>query len=89
MFPPTVSVLPLTVTVGETPSETAPLPRFNDLLPTNVKLLFQFWARLPASVMAAPLVLFSDPPEIVTAPLPRAAELPKLRSPPLRMVPPE
>ena len=69
--PPTVRApLPLTVTVGEAFMVTAPVPRLSGLLPTKVKLPFQARALLAASVSEPPLVLSSEPPEMVTRPVP-------------------
>ena len=90
MAPPTVSVLPLTVTVGLAPRVTAPVPRFRALLPVNVKLPFQFWGLLLLRVMPPLWVQSITPPEIVKAPAapPSAVALLTFSCPALRVVPP-
>ena len=89
MTPPTVRLPEETVTVRLAESVTAPVPRFRSLVPTKVMSPFQLCALLVESVRAVPLVLSIEPPEIVSAPLPRAEALFRLRRPPESEVPPE
>jgi len=74
-MPPSVKVLPETVTVGLAPRATVPVPRFNEELPVKVKLPFQFWVLLLVSVTLPPEVLSMVPPEMVKALVPRAVAL--------------
>ena len=86
--PPTVSVLPLTVTVRLLLIVTRPAPRFKPEVPVNVKSPFQFWALLPLLVMAAPVALLKVPPLSVNMPVPSAPALLMFRVPALRVTPP-
>ena len=88
MLPPTVSVPPLTVTIGEAFMVTAPVPRFNGLVPLKVKFPFQACGLL-ARVMP-PTVLSIVPPLIVKVPElePRALLLLMFSQPPLASVVP-
>ena len=65
--PPSVNVPALTVTERFAPKVTAPVPRFKSLLPLKTKSPPHVCALLLLNVKAVPLVLSSDPPEIVTA----------------------
>ena len=94
--PPTVKVLPPTVTVRLPPKTTAPEPMSSGLLPAKVKSPFQFCALLVPRATGAPSVLSMMPPLMVKGPLPMAElfnELPPLLMlrvvPGDRMVPPE
>ena len=87
--PPTISApVPPTAIAGKPFRVTAPVPVFNGLLPRRAKTPFQFFALLPASVMAVPLILSGMPREMLSRPLPRAAELARLSRPLLSVVPP-
>jgi len=90
MAPPIVNVpvLLVTVTVGEAPKVTAPVPRFKLLLPVKVKLLFQLWALLFDSVMLAVDVLSMVPPAMVNVPVPRAVALLMSKVPAFKVTPP-
>jgi hypothetical protein len=77
-----------TVTMRLEPRVTGPLPRFRLLLPTKVKSPFQSCGLLAESVIAAPLVLSIEPPEIDSGPDPSAAALFTASSPALSCVPP-
>ncbi len=81
-------LLDATVTVRLLLMATAPVPRLRLLAPANVKSPPQVCALLVESVIAAPLVLPIVPPEIVNAPVPRAAALLMLSCPAERVVPP-
>ena len=75
--PPTVNVPALTVNVRLALNVTVPVPRFKSLLPLKTKSPLHVCALLLLNVKADPLVLSSDPPEIVTAEAaaPKALEL--------------
>ena len=90
VMPPTVSV-PLdtvTVRVPEPPSVTRPLPMVRLSGPANATSPVHDCVTLLESVTAAPLVLPSVPPAIVTTPEPRAEALLTLSVPALSVVPP-
>jgi hypothetical protein len=86
-----VSVLALAVTVGVKPKVTAPLPRFNALLPVKVKLLPQVCGLLFASVINPPEVLsMVGVPLIANTPAaaPSAVALLMFKGPPVKLTPP-
>src|SRR6202022_2213806 len=91
MTPPTVRLLPLTVTVRLPPRVTAPVPRFRLWVPVKVKLPFQTCALLLESVIALPVVLSMMallPPAMVNVPVPSALALLIFSVPALIVVPP-
>ena len=53
IIPPSVNVLAVTVTVGDAPKVTAPVPRFKLDEPVKVKLPFHVWALLFVDVVMA------------------------------------
>ena len=73
--PPTVRLPADVVTSSKGLIDTAPVPKFSALLPTNVKFPLQVWALLLLRVTDAPLVLSIFPPLIVNVPVPIAAAL--------------
>ena len=85
--PPTVRVLARTATVRSPDSETAPVPRFNDWVPTNWRLPDQVWALLVESARLA-TELSRLPPARVSGPDPRAAALPSESVPAESVTPP-
>src|SRR5437868_5191230 len=89
--PPTVRVLPLTVTVRfPPPSVTAPVPRLRLFEPVNVKFAFQLCELFVESVTLEPDVLSIVPTaEMVKVPVPKAEALLMFNVPALRVVPPE
>ena len=89
MTPPAVSILPDTVAATFAPRVTAPVPRFSELLPTNVKPAFQVWTLLLLSVFAEPLVLSIVPPLTVNLFVPIAVALLMFSWPAERVIPPE
>ena len=82
-----MSVLALTVTWRLAPSVTVPVPKFNALVPVNVKSPFHAWTLLLLSVMAPALVLSMVPPAIVKVPVPGAAALLMFSVPAFRVRP--
>ena len=87
--PPTVKVSAVTVTVGLAPKVTDPVPRFKLEEPLKVKLPFQVWALLFASVMAAPEVLsIVVALSIVKVPVPKAPALLISKVPAAKVRPP-
>ena len=90
-MPPSVSIPEATVTVGEAVSITAPVPRFRELLPKNVKLPAISCGLLLARVSPLPDVLSIEPPAIVKEPVaaPRAVVLFKFKTPAFSFTPPE
>ena len=79
--PPTVKVLPESVTVGLLLKAMAPVPRFKALVPPKVKLAFQFIALL-FKVTKLPKVLSIVPPLIVNVLVPKAPALLRSSVPP-------
>ena len=67
----------LTVNVRFAPKVTSPVPKFRSLVPLKTKSALHVCALLLLNVSAEPLVLSSDPPEIVNteAAAPNALEL--------------
>ena len=79
--PPTVSVLPETVSVRLPVRVTAPVPRFRLFVPVKVKSPVQACALFPESVTVEPVALSNVPPARVSKPLPRAPALPTCKVP--------
>ena len=90
MAPPTVHALaPLMVIVRLAFIITAPVPRFKELVPVNIKSAFQFIKLLLDNVTPAVVLSIITPVvAMVNAPVPSAVLLLMFKVPPLRVVPP-
>ena len=89
IFPPIVTVLPVTVIDLFPLRITFPVPMLSALVFAKEKSVFQYWVLFVARVTKDPVVEPTAPPLMVSAPVPMAEALLRIIVPEVSVVPPE